>query len=484
MAVHLESQIIAYPAPAEAVGNDDFTVRVRTSEGDWVSLFTYLVCVDMHDVREASMATFDFAGTVEVEVTSVRKTVASAVIRPLSKAIAHSTAGNTISFTIDRPCKLSIEINGDRFHNLHLFANALETDAPDPDSANVLYVEPGAYNAESLVISLHASVEDGARKDIVYFAPGLHRFEDGLFFIPSDKTVYVAGGAIVVGAFVCKHVENVAIRGRGIVYLRDIAKTTYWRTVQIDYSRNVLVEDIVSVDPPHYSIHLGQSDNVWIRNFKSFSTRGWCDGIDMMSCSNVHIEDVFLRTSDDCIAVYGSRGEFKGDTTNICVKDSILWADVAHPIMIGCHGDHEGEGDMLQNLSFSNIDILEHHEPQDGYWGCMAINAGDKNTVRNVTFSGIRIEQFEQGRLVDIRVFQNEKYNPYPGNRVENIRFEHISFNGSCGNPSVIAGFDDKRIVDGVHFRDFRINGTLIDGQEPGRFECNEYVRNVTFSAD
>ncbi|MDQ0901141.1 hypothetical protein [Paenibacillus sp. V4I7] len=98
------------------------------------------------------------------------------------------------------------------------------------------------------------------------------------------------------------------------------------------------------------------------------------------------------------------------------VRNSVLWADVAHPVMIGVHGYHQREGDILENLLFDNIDILEHHEPQDGYWGCMAINVGDKNTVRNVTFRNIRVEQFEMGRLIDIRVFHNKKYNPTPAN--------------------------------------------------------------------
>jgi len=263
--------------------------------------------------------------------------------------------------------------------------------------------------------------------------------------------------------------------------LRDIEKTTYWRSVEINYSRNVTVEDIISIDPPHYSIHLGQSENVRIRGFKSFSIRGWCDGIDMMACRNILIEDVFLRTSDDCIAIYASRGEYKGGTANVRVNGAVLWADVAHPVMIGVHGDHEGEGDTIENIAFHHIDILEHHEPQEGYWGCLAINAGDQNTVRNVSFNDVRIEPFELGRLFDIRVFHNPKYNPVPGNRVENVYFNRVSFHGACDHPSVIAGYDADRVVTGIHFRDLRLNGRHITSPEAGNFECNAYSRNITF---
>jgi len=474
------SKLEVYSAPSVLPRSTDYSVKVKTAYSEWYTLDTYAVRVDMHHVREASLATFDFVGEVQLEIVSAVH-IEAVAIRPLAYDIPYRIEDNKLMFSLDRPVNISIEINGDRFHNLHVFANALERDAPDPEQDNVLYVEAGTYEAQEL---LQMMAEHSPHRDVIYFAPGLHCFEDGQFFIPSNKTVYVAGGAAVVGSFICDHVENVIVCGRGFVYLRDIEKTTYLRTVQIDFSRNVVVKDIVSIDPPHYSIHLGQSDNVTIHNFKSFSSRGWCDGIDMMSCKNIRIEGVFLRTSDDCIAVYGSRGAFKGNTTNVIVKNSTLWADVAHPIMIGCHGDHESTGDKLENLHFENIDILEHHEPQDGYWGCIAINAGDKNTVRNAIFRSIRIEQFEQGRLFDIRVFQNERYNPAPGQRVEHIYFEDVSFNGSCNNPSVIAGYDEKRLVDGVHFHNLCINGSMIANAEQGNFICNGFHKNITFSIE
>lgn len=478
--ISTRTELITYPAPLEAVVNNDFSVRVRLENGVWHELFPYLVPVDMHNVRETSMVYFDFEGAVEVEVTKRDGILESVEIRPNSFEIPFNQIGNTVTFKLDRPRKLSFEANGERFHNLHIFANPLETNVPDLEDPRTIYIKPGNHRMEELVAPLTTPSDgEGELPEILYFGPGMHFIEEKILRIPSGKTVYIAGGAMVVGSMICDHVEDVTIRGRGIVYLTNIEKTTYLRTVQIDFSRNITVEGIISVDPPHYSIHLGKSEHIHISNFKTFSTRGWSDGIDMMSCSYVDIDDVFLRTSDDCIAIYGSRGIFYGDSTNISVTNSVLWADVAHPIMIGVHGDHEHDGDIIENIVFDNIDILEHHEPQDGYWGCMTINAADKNTVRNVTYKNIRVEQFELGRLIDIRVFQNPKYNPSPGNRVENIRFENIEFNGVCENPSVIEGFDGERIVDGITIENFRINGTQVTDAQSGNIQIGKYVNNV-----
>ncbi|WP_145022355.1 glycosyl hydrolase family 28 protein [Paenibacillus sp. Y412MC10] len=468
-------RLITYPAPSEAVGNPDFTVRIRQGQGEWQPLFSYNVKVDMHDVRNASMVYFDCSGPVEVEVTKNEGEVAEAVVRPLSAGIQCRRSGNRIIFTLDRPRKLSLEVNGDRFHNLHLFANPLEENVPDPADPHVLAVLPGKHNPDDLLRRMTAGVS------VIYFEAGMHVLDEPLLRISSGVTVYIAGGAVVKGAIVCERVHDVTVRGRGMLYMSDFAKETYYRGVEIAFSHNIAVEGIITVDPPHYTILIGESEQISIRNVKTFSTRGWSDGIDMMSCSDVHIEDVFLRTSDDCIAIYGSRGDFYGDSRDVTVRNAVLWADVAHPIMIGVHGDHGHKGDTIERIVFENIDILEHHEPQEGYWGCLAINAGDHNTVRDVLFASIRVEPFELGRPIDIRVFQNPKYNPSPGSRVENIRFEDVAFDGDCGQPSVIEGFDPDRIVNGVLFRNVRINGRQMLDPESGNIVIGSHARHIEF---
>src|SRR5690606_39407575 len=57
--------------------------------------------------------------------------------------------------------------------------------------------------------------------------------------------------------------------------------------------------------------------------------------------------------SDDCIAIYGHRWSYYGDTRNITVRNSVLWADVAHPTMVGIHGDHHNNGSLIENISRS-----------------------------------------------------------------------------------------------------------------------------------
>ena len=82
---------------------------------------------------------------------------------------------------------LSVEVNGDIFHNLHLFANPIDSFIPD------------------------------IKKDsnLIYLGPGVHRFENNEFKIPSGKTVYLAGGAVAMGRMVIENAQNVRLLGRG-----------------------------------------------------------------------------------------------------------------------------------------------------------------------------------------------------------------------------------------------------------------------------
>ena len=474
--------IQVYDAPKGARVSEDYEVSVRIPGGGWQRISVYEAKVDMHNVRSASMAYFDLKGRAEVRIKAAAD-AGEAVVRPLSSGITAAYQDGAALLTLDKPCKLSVEFGGDRFGNLHLFANPVDEGAPYPGDEGVLLLQPAIHRPEDIYGMLERALESDKRvRPVLYFAPGVHYVEETIVRVPSGVTVYIAGGAVVAGSFVFDRVEDAALRGRGVIDLSAFHRFSAIRGVRIVHSRSIAVEGVILLDPPHYSIYIGSSEQVRITNFKSFSTRGWSDGIDMMASSDIDIRDVFLRTSDDCIAVYASRWNYRGDTRRISVSDAVLWADVAHPLMMGTHGDHDGAGDTIEDIRFANIDILEHHEPQPNYWGAMAINAGDNNTIRNVTYDGIRVEAFEQGQLVDIRVMFNKDYNPAPGKAVENIVFRNVRYDGDNVNPNRIYGFDEERRVTSITFEGLFINGKPVLNAEQGHFDINGYTDGIAFS--
>ncbi len=444
-------KLVVHPVPNGFIysrHNDDYTVQVRQKGEEWQDLFEYSVTVDLDNPQRATMVQFDFTGVVEVKVRVNNGGLHNVRIRPTATGIQPKIEGNVFYFTLDKPQKLSIETNGDTRHNLHLFANPLETNIPNPNDSNVIYFGPGIHKPKDL--------------------PG------DVFVIPSNKTVYLAGGAVLQGKILCNKVENVRICGRGMI-------DQPVRGVEIAHSKNISIDGITVINPKHYTVYMGQSDHISISNLKSFSAGGWTDGLDMMSCSDVNINDVFLRTSDDCIAIYAHRWDFYGNCRNVNVSNAVLWADVAHPTMIGLHGNTTHKGDTIENISFRNIDILEHDEDDRNYQGCLTINTGDFNLVRNVRYKDIRIDDFEEGQLFNLRVYENPKYTTGAGRNIENIVFRNVSYNGVGANMSVIEGFNDERRVKGITFQNLRINGKLIPDAESAGIKIGKYVEDVKF---
>ncbi len=445
--ISAHAQLATYPEglTANMPHNDDYTVRVRTLGGEWQDLFEYNVQVDMDAVQNASMVQFDMGEPVEVMVKKNNGTIREVDIRPLNNNIRYERTKNVIVFRLDKPQYLSVEFNGDRLHNLHLFANPPETE---------VYKE--------------------AEKDVMYFGPGVHRPRDlpnNQLRIPSNTTVYLAPGAVVKAKLLVDGVENVRIIGRGIL-------DHPVRGIEVTDAKNVLIDGITVVNPDHYTVFGAGTKGLTVRNLKAFSCKGWSDGIDLMCCRDVQIDHVFLRNSDDCIALYNHRWNWWGGSGNINVQDAVLWADIAHPINIGGHGDPESPvGEVIENLTFRQIDILEHDEDDVPYQGCMAIDCGDNNRVRNVLFEDVRVESIQEGRLFHLNVRFNKKYDKAPGGGIENVTFRNVTYNGVGENRSLIQGFDGNRKVEDVLFDNIVINGRRM--KDLNEFVKNEFIKNV-----
>lgn len=459
------SEIKIYPAPAEAKMNASFSVEVSESGSEWQSVPVYNVMVDQvedkHTVKNSSMAYFDFSGKTFIRVISNNQSVESARVRPLSYEIKPAVCGDTLLFSIDRPRLLSVEVNGDIFDNLQLFANPIETDAP----VNIKKFRKNKNN--------------------VYFGPGYHKL-DSTFMVKSNQEVYVAGGAYIDGKFEIKDAENVRFHGRGMIYPSKAIG------IYVKNSRNVEIDGVFTTQ-----CAVGGSDSVRVNNVKVMSYYGWGDGFNVFASNNVHYSNLFARTSDDCTTIYATRKGFVGGCKNIVTENSVLWADVAHPFMIGLHGSAkeispEAPSDTIENILYRNIDVLDMKEKQIDYQGVFAIVAGDNNIVRDVTFDDIRVENFRQGKLFDLRLAWNQKYCAAPGKSIEDITFRNIYYNGDKSELSLIIGYDETRKIKGILFDNLVINGIRISDSMPGkpawyktgdmaRIFIGEHVEDITF---
>lgn len=189
------SRLVTYPVPAGIATNPNFQIQVRTPQGAWRPLEAYRVTLKRIDettgrglVSASSFAYFDFRGSVEVKVTYTKAPIAKARIRPLSFGLEPVVGGSTLSFGLDEPRRIVVEVNDEVFDCLHLFANPIETRRPDPSDP-----------------------------DVLYYPPGVHTVASGEVSVPSGKTVYIAGGAVLKAKVSFKDVTNARLIGRGMI---------------------------------------------------------------------------------------------------------------------------------------------------------------------------------------------------------------------------------------------------------------------------
>ena len=434
-------QVFTYPAPEGAPLKSDYAVFVRPRDRqDWTRIDTYMAKVNApagengHRISEISYAFFDFTGDVFVRVVCRHRKFKTARIRPDYRGtIADVLNDSTVQFLLFQPENLSVEFDADISDNLLLF-----TSKPAQD------VEAARLQAER------------ERRNFVYYAPGL--YTDKTTAVPSNTTVYLAGGSYFTGTFTIEDAENVSILGRGIARPAD-----GYEGCHVHRSRNVLVDGLILNTCP-----VGESDGVTLHDVRSISHPQWGDGLNVFASSNVLYDRVFCRNSDDCSTVYATRKGFNGSARNVRMTNSTLWADVAHPVFIGIHGN-PAVGDSIVNIRYDNIDILCQSEPQVDYQGCLAINCGDGNYVKDVVFENIRIEQIRQGCILQVKVGWNQKYCTAPGAGVENVLFRNIRYYGEPANMSVITGYDAQHAVKNITIEGLKINGRAICDDMPGK---------------
>lgn len=446
-----------WDAPQGANLNDDFSVAV-VQDGRTYHSPCYLVKVDSvgnarHNVLASSLTQFSFEGDIEVRLHYNRAPVTSVRVRPLSAGIVPRVEGNDIVFSLHRPANLSVEVNGDIWHNLQLFANEPETEPQSPHRRPQQRIEYG---------------------------PGIHHLPGDSLLVPSNTSVHLAGGAVIHGRFIVADAENVSIWGRGIIDCNSR------EGVSIRRSNGVAVDGIVTTQVP-----VGESRNVSITNVKVITSYGWGDGLNVFASSDVSYDRCFARTSDDCHTVYATRKGFTGSARNIVMRRSVLWADVAHPIFIGLHGNVE-RPDTIEHLRYYDLDILEQREPQIDYQGCIAIGAGDLNLVRDVLFDSIRVEEIHCGQLFNMRTTWNQKYCRAPGRAIEDVTLRNVSYTGAPASLSIFSGYSPDHPVRRIRFENLRINGEHIYDAMPQRprwyktsdfanMYIGENVHDVTF---
>lgn len=392
-----------------------------------------------------------FAGSVEVTV-EIAEPIRQAVLRPLRLGLSPEIVGNRLLFRLDGPVSLSLEING--LQPLYLFAAAPETDPPDLRDPRVHYFAAGQVH------------------------------EIGALRLQSGETAYLEEGAIVRGAFWASEAENICIRGRGILdgscYVKD---RNPCQGICLDRCRRVRLEGLTMIHPSTWMVVLGACEDVHVDGIKQIGEVVSSDGIDVVGCRRVLIENCFLRNNDDCVVVKATTGRLpNGQAADWCcdVED----VETRHCTLYNDHAGNAMEiGFELRTASvrgivFRDIDVIGAH----GEGAVFSIHNGDRATVREVLYEDIRIEHFYD-KFIDFRVLDSRYSRDAERGQVRQVTLRRIRAIADIFNTvSVIGGWDAAHTVEGVRFEDLRLGERRIDGGDALQLFTNAHSAGVQFA--
>ncbi|MGF7155556.1 glycosyl hydrolase family 28 protein [Novosphingobium gossypii] len=455
-----------YPVPNAllySAHNDDFTVRVRKPGGPWRDLYEYRVQVDTDTRQHATMVYFDFDGTVELEVLKNNGGFDKVALAPLSSTVEPQRRGSIVYLTLNHPESFSLQFDDDRLHNLHVLAGAIPPAAP-------------------------------AGPNVRVFGPGVHVPPEGsdVFPVKSGERIYLAGGSVLKGAFALEGVHNVSISGRGMLWDPG-------RAIDLEKAKNISISDLILVNSDRKDaarvLNIRNSSNVSVRGVAGFTSGKWSDGINISTSRHVSVDGGYLRVSDDAVVVYAVADcplcrqrsaqtgiadvNPPGDTFDITVRNLRIWNDVAHALYIGHFGDN-ADPRTIRDIIFDNIDVANLDEDDPDWEGVIAAYSGDSTLIRNITFSNIRVDRIEEGKLINIVAGNNARYNKAPGRGIDGVTIRNVTFTGG-GMPSqsVISGLSAKTAVRNVTIENLHVGGRRIDTPAAPDMVVGKYVEGL-----
>jgi hypothetical protein len=384
----------------------------------------------------ASFASFDMDGPVKTIRITCREEVRQAKILPSSYGITPHVSGREVTFPLEHPANLTLEVNGETTSSLHLFANPRETNAPAPADTNT-----------------------------IYFGPGIHDVTNTIR-VGSGRTLYLAGGAVLRGTgrngpVIEMEGDHVALRGRGIIDGSQCPIHT--RHLLSIHADDVAVEGVILRDSSTWNVPLRRCHRVALTNVKVFGCRANSDGFDICNSTDVTVDGCFLRTLDDLIVVKSDHGQ--GPVRHVVARNCVLWNQVAHALSVGAEL-REAVDDVL----FTNCDVIH----DTGREWTLRIYHCDSATVSNVRFENIRVE--ESRKLISLWINHAIWSREAERGHIRDVTFKDIQA-VTAQTPRVeLLGFDAEHGIDGVLFDHVTINGRplSIDG-----VVTNAFVRQV-----
>ncbi len=461
-AAHAEVEptlLTIYEGPKTMTTSADAAVKVNGYE-----LFVYDVMVNHEHIWNANtIATttpvtyFDFEGKVHVEITMPGlQNVESAAVLPLACGIVPDVQNGQVSFVITEPGQYTVVFNDQVNKAMHIFANPLETDVPDPDDPDVFFIGPGEWVMDAIALT------------------------DG-------QTLYISGGAVLHSIVSVASAKNVTIRGRGMIDGSDYAAWnqpgSYARVpIDLNHAKNVTVDGICIVNSNCWNVNSYSSKDVTMNNVKVISGRQNGDGFTFQSCTNHVVTNSFVRSWDDSLVIKN----YSGSTKGITFKNMQVWTDLAQSMEIGYETDKGLTLDPeISEVLFEDITVLYNfHKP------VISIHNSDDAYVHDIVYRNIVVEnammQGDNGfnkELIEMTL-ANSSWSTVRDEfgSIDNVLIDGLTVLNTVNGKvpaSRMAGHSEENMITNVTLRNVTILGQSITDLKGLKLSIDDYCDGI-----
>ncbi len=407
----------------------------------------YTLLAGGHNVQvKAERFSFDVAmfsmGEEPVEVSvDCASSFSGFTLKPDRYNIQVTQSGNRLSFMVDEPMNLVLQI-------------------------------PGRTPLAILVTPMETDVPSASDPDVLYFSPGIQ--DVGVIQPVSGQTIYFAPGALVKGRIEAKDVDDVRVCGRGIL-------ETAGYSVRADKTPGILFENchritvegigLRSYDTWWQSLYLNCTD-VEVAQMNIFGVGVNTDGVDIDAVKDFVVRDSFIRCEDDGLGWHSLDAATNGEmiTEDALAENLVIWnTRYGNGIRIGA----SMEAQLWRNITIREIDILEH-----GGSGIYS-DYSDWAWMENLRFEDIVIERGSAPiyfYIGDTRYSNSTGYLDERGH-MDGLVFENVRMNGGTIS---FYGSDERHRINNL-----RLNNCTNDGQAVtslANINVNQWVTDIAFN--
>ncbi len=415
---------------------------------------TYTVTAGGKDVpvvrfwKGRRMARFGFSGEVTVKI-STGKPVAAVEVRPRWAKVRREVEGDTLLLTLSAPQHLRVRVN-DR-GPLGLIAYPPHR-KPAGEKVHDLSGEDGADASGKTDMSdvLQKAVDrisaDGG--GTLYVPPGVYRgAKDATLKLKSDVTLHLAPEAVIRQVrFLLNDVQNVRLVGQGLLDFTGAPGTNQAGCLRGNNAKKVHIEGLISTNFDYnWNTRFDKSEDVTIRDYRVF---GGKDGINPVDSRRVHIRDVYIVTSDDCIATKSFSGGYD-EVSDITAERCLLQCLKYGGVKIGT----ETNAKRFRNITYRDIEIVSAMR-------AAIIQLRDGADISKVTIENLTAD-LAWARGIDFIIQQRKGLGHIHDITVRNVNLRRVGWK----NPPRLVGFNDEHKVREVTFENLRIEGELIDSK-------------------